>query len=598
MDVGPRLIGDQSAAVPAPTGLWRDARRSLPGLAVVGFLVWFATWGWATDFVWLTTGLPEYATWGRFYSLWIPLASYLFTVASILFSAGDAREARACIARQACASLSLLIFLLMELGWRGTGSWHVWFGCFFVAVVLVRGAAFFWPLWRDWTGLSSRRASIRIFVGSVLVYGLLAPWIVKTLPMAGDEPHYLLITHSILVDGDLDLRNNYEQKDYRSFHAGRLRPQGSEESVSAHGVGFPWLLLPGYALAGRLGATWVVALLAALLSVNLYWFALELSGSPKASLQAWAFCAFTIPIVAYAHQLFPEIAAALGTLYAYRQFRAHPFPSVGRLLGGVVATFAVAFVKARYAPITVALWIYVLSRRAGDRTWVARWALACLALLVSLPLIDWLAFDGFLMLRKFGTPIEWLYLLRPNLFHLVGPLGLLFDQKTGLLIYSPVYLIAFVGLTLLLRDRKPDGLVISLVGLTYLYLLIAHAQDGWHGEFSPSPRYLVVVLPLLAGPMAVALIRCRGRAFHVTRTILAAYSLLMATTLLVVPRWRFRAKTGQSMVLAAVGQALSMNLLDWFPSFIAPTVYTFALAGIGLALVGGFILYFSAVRDG
>lgn len=496
-----------------------------------------------------------------------------------------------------CASLTLLFFILLEMGARGLGLGQVWFGSFFVTMVLLRGAAFFWPLWRDWTSLPSRSASIRVFVGSVLVYGLLVPWVVRVLPVGGDEPHYLLVTHSILTDGDLDLRNNYERGDYWSFHPAVLRPQGSEESVSAHGVGFPLLLLPGYAVAGRLGATWVVALLAALLSVNVYWFCLELSGSSKASLQAWVFCAFTIPVAAYAQQLFPEIAAALATLYAYRQLRTHPFPAAGRLVGGIAALFAVAFVKVRYAPVAVALWIFLLLRRAHDRRWVARWALALIALALALPALDWLAFDGFLMLRRFGTPLQWLYLLRPNVFHLIGPLGLLFDQKTGLLIYSPVYLLGFLGLALLLRDRKPDGLVIALVGLSYLYLLIAHAQERWHGEFSPSPRYLVVLVPLLAGPMAVALLRCRGRAFQVTRSILAAYSLLMAAALLIIPRWRFRAKTGQSMVLAAVGQALSVRLIDWFPSFIAPTLYTFLVAGACLVLLAGFVSYFLRGTD-
>lgn len=51
------------------------------------------------------------------------------------------------------------------------------------------------------------------------------------------------------------------------------------------------------------------------------------------------------------------------------------------------------------------------------------------------------------------------------------------------------------------------------------------------------------------------------------------------------------------MVLHMVGQVTSVNLIDWFPLFIAPTVYTFALAGIGLALTGGLILYFYAVRE-
>ncbi|PWT88795.1 MAG: hypothetical protein C5B54_10045, partial [Acidobacteria bacterium] len=38
----------------------------------------------------------------------------------------------------------------------------------------------------------------------------------------GDEPHYLITAHSIAVDGDIQLLNNYQEKDYRLFYPGEL----------------------------------------------------------------------------------------------------------------------------------------------------------------------------------------------------------------------------------------------------------------------------------------------------------------------------------------------------------------------------------------
>ena len=576
---------------------WQRGRLLLSLAVGLGFLLWFAGWGWAIDFLWQKSGIPEHSSWGQFYSVWIPLSWFLFTVISVLFSLCESPSALGSVARQGFASLALLIFLLMEAGWRELAPWGFWFGVFFVASILVRGAIFLLPLWRNRPlCLPSKVASVRIFVGSLLVYGLLAPWIVRTLPTAGDEPHYLLITHSILVDRDLDLRNNYENEDYRPFHWGRLSPQGPG-SVSAHGIGFPLLVLPGYALAGRLGATWVVAILGALLSMNVYWFCLDLSLSQKASLQAWALSMFTIPISTYANQLFPEIAAALAILYAYRKFRAHPLPTFPPLLGGVLATVASVFLKVRYAPVALMLWAYLLFRQARERRWVWNWFLFFMLLLIGFPLLDWLVFDGYLMLRRFGMPIDWLHLLRPNRFHLIGTLGLLIDQKAGLLMYSPVYLLAFLGLALQIKDRKRDGVAICLVWVVYLYILIAHTQDRWHGEFSPSPRYLVVVLPLLSAPLALALLRCRGRLFSFTCAVLSVYSLAMAATLMLVPRWRFRTATGQNTGLYQVGRVLSVDLVDWFPSFIAPTAYTFLVSGIGLAFLGGLVFYFYTLAE-
>src|SRR5262245_2581911 len=72
---------------------------------------------------------------------------------------------------------------------------------------------------------------------------------------SGDEPHYLMITESLVTDGDLDLANNYAQNDGRLFghdglevgpHAGIDR-SGRVESV--HDIGLPVLLTLPYAIA-------------------------------------------------------------------------------------------------------------------------------------------------------------------------------------------------------------------------------------------------------------------------------------------------------------------------------------------------------------
>ena len=34
----------------------------------------------------------------------------------------------------------------------------------------------------------------------------------------GDEPHYLVITQSLLQDHDLDIENNHARKDYAAYY--------------------------------------------------------------------------------------------------------------------------------------------------------------------------------------------------------------------------------------------------------------------------------------------------------------------------------------------------------------------------------------------
>ncbi len=79
-----------------------------------------------------------------------------------------------------------------------------------------------------------------------------------------------------------------------------------------------------------------------------------------------------------------------------------------------------------------------------------------------------------------------------------GLLGLLFDQKFGLLVYAPVYLFAAGGTWLMLRQREwrwLGGILLAAVAIhvgstTRLYM-------WWAGNSAPA-RFLVPILPCLA----------------------------------------------------------------------------------------------------
>ena len=42
--------------------------------------------------------------------------------------------------------------------------------------------------------------------------------------LGGDEPHYLVIAHSLIADGDLRIENNHEARDYEPFWSATLPP--------------------------------------------------------------------------------------------------------------------------------------------------------------------------------------------------------------------------------------------------------------------------------------------------------------------------------------------------------------------------------------
>ena len=102
-----------------------------------------------------------------------------------------------------------------------------------------------------------RRGRLLVGVVFAIVWGLITH---GTFAGSGDEPHYMMIAHSLAFDADLDLANNYREATLigagtlvPEAHAlereGRLRP--------VHDIGMPLALAPAvrlaYSTAERLG---------------------------------------------------------------------------------------------------------------------------------------------------------------------------------------------------------------------------------------------------------------------------------------------------------------------------------------------------------
>jgi hypothetical protein len=119
----------------------------------------------------------------------------------------------------------------------------------------------------------SRRSALLLFLITFAVYALLVLFFSRPPGMSmtnGDEPHYLLQMHSLLVDHDLEVQNNYANLDYRDFFVGETLNVGAYlyqyhgRTIRHHfSLGMPLLLTPAYALGGRVGVQLLLALLTA-----------------------------------------------------------------------------------------------------------------------------------------------------------------------------------------------------------------------------------------------------------------------------------------------------------------------------------------------
>ncbi|MDH7511355.1 MAG: hypothetical protein QHH14_00205 [Clostridiales bacterium] len=109
-------------------------------------------------------------------------------------------------------------------------------------------------LWQSFFSLPPRRKLVILFFASLLIFGAgTLLFISSGITPAGDEPHYLLITHSLLQDKDFDLANNYAEQDYSRYmkYEGKMKPHavwGAKPGslYSGHSPGVSVLLRPQY----------------------------------------------------------------------------------------------------------------------------------------------------------------------------------------------------------------------------------------------------------------------------------------------------------------------------------------------------------------
>ncbi len=472
---------------------------------------------------------------------------------------------------------------------------------------------------------------VACFVVAFLLYLALLPhFLLYSSPPTGDQPYYLMDTASLTQDGDLNVKNNYDQHDDEKFYSLAPHPPGfvgmsaphpiprqladtparpPGEEYGAHLPGLAVLLAPAW-LAGSFADLWwpatlvLMGALGALLAANALLLAYEITGRRGIALAVWVAVAFSNPLMTYSYLIFTELPTGLLLIYALRRL-ARGWAANGplRLLLIGLCIGYIPWLAWRCVLIAVPLGLYAAvqwwrcwrpaggelshgARPLGRGILAAGWLAAPLVLSIGL-LVAFNLFRFGTLLQSAGSQARgqtevfyWPWAGRDDLTHFLGNgFGLLFDAQWGLLIYAPVYLLALVGGIALWRSARPADrrLLLVLLACAAPYWFVITAYLGWNGVWCPPARYQATFVALAAAPLAMALWAGRAWLFRPLFAAFAAWGWAAMAIMMLDPirMWPF----GDGRVfyggvfdwLARAPQApLHLDLIHLLPSFLAP----------------------------
>ncbi|MDQ3931145.1 MAG: hypothetical protein M3328_18625, partial [Chloroflexota bacterium] len=414
---------------------------------------------------------------------------------------------------------------------------------------------------------------VTCFCLSLLVYLSMVPRIIiYSNPPTGDQAFYLMVAASIVQDRDLNIANNYAQQDETKFYALAPHPPGyvgiaapfpvpplpaasrnrpPDEMYDFRQPGLPLLIAPAWALGSLISLWWPATVifmnvLGALLAVNIFLMAYQLTGRKWIAWAVWLPMAFSNPIMSYSELVFTEVATGLLVLYAFRRLAlgwgangAWRLVLVGLCIGYI------PWMSWRNLPVAAGLiaygavqcWRHYRSQAVEAKPQVSEgstyidlaptsrgWESILPKLLAwAVPIAAGIALLASYNLFLFGTltpptrvpelgaaePFLWPWSGGKEFVHFFSTgFALLFDRQAGLLVYAPIYLLAFVGMVAMFRShRRADRrllLWLGVVALPYFGLLMTYVL--WSGLWGPPARFVTVVVPLLSAPLAMSLL--------------------------------------------------------------------------------------------
>jgi hypothetical protein len=423
------------------------------------------------------------------------------------------------------------------------------------------------PFWRSWgrkfTALPLKRKVLFLFAASLLAFNAGSfLQISRGVTFSGDEPHYLIISHSLLHDGDFDLANNYEQRDYAGFMmfegktGAHIVPGAKPDSrYSFHSPGVAFLMLPFYALSTIIKGKALVFILrlgmslwGGFLAVQVYLYARSEWRSENLAQWLWLLTSFTTPVFFYSVHVYPEIIVAALSLAVFRLLRFSPvLSSMKAAVCGLFLASFFWFHALKYLALFIPLFLYGLWTLIKKSK--SRWSPLLFTGITAAGVFLYMQFQHALYGSYSLATVSWAAPMTDSgekLIRFVKNLlfqipwrdrwqtlaGYFLDQRDGLFFYAPLYFFSFFGAVEMFRRKRRDFWL--LLALTAPYVLVSAFLTQRTG-YAPQARPLVSMIWALAIWTGYFLVSQRKTVCTAVFNLVAGLSVLVVIILCLTP---------------------------------------------------------------
>ncbi|MCP4155792.1 MAG: hypothetical protein GY757_49155 [bacterium] len=414
--------------------------------------------------------------------------------------------------------------------------------------------------------------------------------------LGGDEPHYLVISHSISRDFDLNVFNQYARDEYREFIDVRLHHhatvgKGFKKWYSyGHLPGISVTLAPFFLFKIPHPLLYFLVrsylgLFGSLLAVLVYMFSLRIWKHRCLSLFIAAVFTLTAPIFFFSIHIFVEVQATLLILSAVYLLLYAGKGSKRRWLIYLAAGFLLG--STIFWGLKYNIFIYLFSAGFFFYLFFMKKERKQALLFILFPVLFQALFFYYLYFAYGNFALMSIYngimteAQKKEYYSKVSAIpfqkrvetlfGIFFDQRDGLILYTPFYFFFFPGLIIAFKKFKKylPHLLIACAGFGFI---LFQAFSTVRAGYCPQGRYLAPVVWVFMLFAVIYRNESGNRFFKKIFYYIPVYSVLVVIYQVFNPFTLYQSATHTSLnrpgLMFQQWSNLYSNLPDYLPSFV------------------------------